>query len=140
LPLHRESQQRKLIYAALAGTDTHPTAATLYAWARARLPGLSLGTVYRNLAVLRDQGRVRELSGAGEQVRWDAAVRPHAHFYCRNCASVYDLPMAPETFRLPGRLAADGHEAESLEVQVRGVCSTCRIKARKRKSSRRKDS
>jgi len=138
--IHRESRQRKIIYARLLGTRVHPTAAILHAWVRPQVPGISLGTVYRNLGILKAQGRIRELSGQGAQARFDADLEPHAHFYCRKCHEVYDLPITPAAHRVLGKLAASGHKQESLEVQVQGVCSICRLKKPGQKSTRRKDS
>jgi Fe2+ or Zn2+ uptake regulation protein len=131
LPRLRESRQRKVVYAHLLGTRAHPTAAAVYAGVRTQMPGLSLGTVYRNLAVLKAQGKIRELAAQGAQARFDADIKPHAHFYCRKCNGVYDLPMTSAAARHLGRLAAAGHEVEVLEVYLQGVCEHCRAKRRR---------
>ena len=52
----RYSRQRELIYEALMHTDQHPTAEMIYQWLKPTNPNLSLGTVYRNLNLLVDEG------------------------------------------------------------------------------------
>ena len=45
------SKKRAAILEALRATDEHPSAEMLYAGLKGRFPDLSLGTVYRNLAM-----------------------------------------------------------------------------------------
>ena len=85
----RYSKQRELIFEAVCGTNEHPTAETVYHWLKPDNPALSLGTVYRNLNLLADEGRLLRLPLPVE--RFDANTAPHAHFRCRLCGRVYDL-------------------------------------------------
>ncbi|HYE80275.1 MAG TPA: transcriptional repressor, partial [bacterium] len=48
------SRQREVIYRILAGTTCHPTAEWIFQRAKEELPQLSLGTVYRNLQILKE--------------------------------------------------------------------------------------
>ena len=48
----RYSRQRELIYEAVKGSKEHPTAEMVFQWLKPENPGLSLGTVYRNLSLL----------------------------------------------------------------------------------------
>ena len=57
----RYSRQRELIYQALCQTDEHPTAEMVYRWLKPENPALSLGTVYRNLNLLADEGVIRRM-------------------------------------------------------------------------------
>ncbi len=52
----RYSRQRELIFDAVCGTDQHPTAEMVYHWLKPTNPNLSLGTVYRNLNLLAEEG------------------------------------------------------------------------------------
>ena len=66
----RYSRQRELIYEALRQTEQHPTAEMIYQWLKPANPSLSLGTVYRNLALLSDLGEIMvfqqlQLTGVG---------------------------------------------------------------------------
>ena len=50
------SRQRETILQVLHSTDTHPTASAVYNEVRKVIPNISLGTVYRNLAALSEEG------------------------------------------------------------------------------------
>ena len=68
----------------------HPTAEEIYDAAVKECPGLSLGTVYRNLNSLVDAGRVRRVSIPGKADRFDHTLPWHSHLYCTVCGSVTD--------------------------------------------------
>ena len=55
----RYSKQRELVLQKVEQLCDHPTAEEIYDEAIKECPGLSLGTVYRNLNSLVDAGRVR---------------------------------------------------------------------------------
>ena len=57
----RYSRQRELIYQTLMATDQHPTAEMIYNWLKPENPSLSLGTVYRNLNLLADEGSITRM-------------------------------------------------------------------------------
>ena len=85
----RYSRQRELIYEALRQTEQPPTAEMIYQWLKPANPSLSLGTVYRNLNLLADEGAIRRMAFPVE--RYDAKTMPHPHFCCDQCGAVYDL-------------------------------------------------
>ena len=70
----RYSRQRELIYEALRQTEQHPTAEMIYQWLKPANPSLSLGTVYRNLNLLADEGAIRRMAFPVE--RYDAKTSP----------------------------------------------------------------
>lgn len=53
-------------------------------------PGLSLGTVYRNLNSLVEAGMVRRVSIPGRADRFDHTLCWHSHLYCTACGGVVD--------------------------------------------------
>ena len=65
----RYSRQRETIYENLKNRYDHPTAMELYMSVRDELPNLSLGTLYRNLSVLRDSGKIIGLLGPNGQYK-----------------------------------------------------------------------
>ena len=120
----RYSKQRELIYEAVRGTNEHPTAETVYHWLKPDNPALSLGTVYRNLNQLADDGSLLRLPFPVE--RFDANTAPHPHFRCRVCGKVYDLDAV--TYDPSLDEAAEqrsGHRIERHELLFTGVCLNC---------------
>ena len=62
----RETRQRRVVYDTIKGTHSHPTADWIFEQVRTEVPKISLGTVYRNLSVLKEEGVIREIYGATE--------------------------------------------------------------------------
>lgn len=87
----KHSRQRDAIVRFLATRKDHPTADTIYEHIRIEQPNISLGTVYRNLALLSELGEITKLSyGAGPD-HYDGNTSPHYHFVCTECNAVSDI-------------------------------------------------
>ncbi len=87
------SKQREAIKTFLMSRKDHPTADQIYSAVREEQPNISLGTVYRNLALLEDVGEIQRLHVNGNTDRFDADVSNHYHFVCDCCGCVQDIPM-----------------------------------------------
>jgi len=122
---YRRSQQRDRILELLKETHTHPTANWLYDRMREDFPNVSMGTVYRNLTVLADQGLVNRIGFDGTLDRFDANTAPHYHFVCDACGSIVDLDL-PVDEALNRRVReVSGLIARSHDIQFRGRCASC---------------
>ena len=87
----KHSKQRDAIMEYLKNTHEHPTADSVYAALRKEYPNISLGTVYRNLALLSELGEINKLSTGSGPDRFDGDIHPHYHFVCKKCNCVSDL-------------------------------------------------
>ena len=76
------SSKRNAIYNAVCGTDTHPSARWVYDKLKPEIPDLSLGTVYRNIALFKDEGKVSVICNVNGEERIDGNTEPHPHFVC----------------------------------------------------------
>jgi Fur family peroxide stress response transcriptional regulator len=85
------SKKREAILEALRNTTEHPSAEMLYARLKPEFPDLSLGTVYRNLAMFIRDGDAVSVGTVAGQERYDADTHPHAHFICSECGRVLDV-------------------------------------------------
>ena len=120
----RNTQQRKVILDILRSTNIHPTADWIYERARQYIPNISLGTVYRNLKILRDEGLILELSD-GKQSRFDGRIDEHFHFKCSNCNSIYDVD-TEEAVRINEEiLQKEGYQVHSYDITFTGICPKC---------------
>lgn len=90
-PRTRETKQRRIVFETIKNTYSHPTADWIFEQVRDTLPKVSLGTVYRNLGVLKDEGLVREIYGSDRRAHYDADTSPHAHFICSSCDQIIDV-------------------------------------------------
>lgn len=123
--MRRRTPQRAIILEELCSMSTHPTAAELFTRVRARLPRISLGTVYRNLEVLHGEGLVVKLGFSGAEARFDGATRPHDHIRCVRCGAIHDLPATAAD--LPGDADLAGFEVHGHRLEYFGVCPACRV-------------
>ncbi len=87
------SRQREAILETLISRHDHPTADALYQTLRKDLPHISLGTVYRNLNLLSDIGKIRSIRSEDGIEHYDAETHEHYHLVCRTCGKVLDIPM-----------------------------------------------
>ena len=120
----RNTQQRKVILEILRSTDIHPTADWIYERARLVIPNISLGTVYRNLKILKDEGLILELSD-GKQSRFDGRVDQHFHFKCISCNSIYDIDNKQIVKVERKELEKEGYQVHSFDVVFSGICPKC---------------
>lgn len=118
----RNTAQRREILNVLKNTTLHPTAEWIYEEVRKVRPDISLGTVYRNLKVLRDQGKILELHD-GIKSRYDGTIDPHAHFICDTCGGIKDLPFSGV---FPQWDCLKNHSINSAHIILYGHCSECR--------------
>lgn len=121
---HRVTDQRRLILEVVRATDAHPSAEWVYRKVRRRLPRISLGTVYRNLKLLAQEGLIKELGGKGLG-RYDGNTDGHYHFSCHSCGRIYDLG-EPVERALERRVAArTGFSVTQHRIEFYGLCSAC---------------
>ena len=122
----KNSKKRAAILEALAEVTEHPTAEMLYNKLKPRYPELSLGTVYRNLSILAEEGLIISVAHVGGQERYDACTDPHAHFVCRRCKAVIDLDIPDVVSPLYSRIQDVGAAAETYALTFKGLCENCR--------------
>ena len=122
----RNTAQRDTVLKVVEASCDHPTAETIYTRCREIMPEISLGTVYRNLKVLVELGKIREVSILNAGDRYDKTTGLHAHFRCKHCGRVLDVP-AGALEELESKVqSATGHLIEGTEILFVGVCDGCR--------------
>ncbi len=122
----KNSKQRDLILKIVRSTRCHPGADWIYSEARKELPNISLGTIYRNLNLLVQEGKIQELILNNNNKRYDGDLRHHYHVTCLHCNEIKDVPhMSPR---------ADSDEIENLtgyqilshRLEFTGFCPECK--------------
>jgi Fe2+ or Zn2+ uptake regulation protein len=130
LGFRRLTPQRRAVLEALQRAPLHPDACWVYDEVRRHLPNISLGTVYRSLAVLRDATLIRELPQASGPTRYDANIEAHQHIVCSQCGRVADVEVGDlsELRELVARSAGFA-EVVGERLEFYGRCSECAGKA-----------
>lgn len=115
--------QRVLIYQALYGDTTHPTAEQLHARLREVLPHVSLTTVYAALNDLAEAGELRRFQSGDGQIHYDPDTRPHAELVCVRCQRIVDAPAPHGQQPLPLEVA--GFRVLGRTELLHGLCPEC---------------
>jgi Fur family peroxide stress response transcriptional regulator len=122
---YRKSDQREAIIAAIKRLGGHSTADQVYEAVKASHPRISLGTIYRNLRVLCDQGAIREVKSGQSLGRFELAGPRHYHLICRQCGKIEDCAM-PVDKSLDERVQRTTHfKVEQHRLDFIGLCGKC---------------
>ena len=123
----RYSRQRELIYETIRNTHSHPTAEMVFQQLKPDNPRLSLGTVYRNLNQLADEGLLKRMPFPVE--RYDYLTSPHSHLQCERCGSVSDLDLSYDPSMDAAAAALHpGAEIRRHDLVFYGLCPDCRAR------------
>ena len=121
------SRQREAIKDYLSSVTTHPTADTVYMHIKEEFPNISLGTVYRNLSFLVEQGEVLSLKLGDGKEHFDGHTEPHYHFICTECGKVEDIFMKELQIN---KIAQDHFDGiiKGHQTYYYGICPKCNKK------------
>jgi Fe2+ or Zn2+ uptake regulation protein len=126
---YRRSKQRERILELLRATQVHPTADWLYAQLKKEFPNLSLGTIYRNLSILYEQGMISKINYGGTFDRFEAKVDPHYHLICENCGRILDFAMPIDEELNARAKALTDFTIQRHKIEFYGLCTQCKMKS-----------
>ncbi|GGB84172.1 Fur family transcriptional regulator [Deinococcus soli (ex Cha et al. 2016)] len=121
----RHTRQRQMVLDIVRAAQDHPDATRIHDDVRRHLPHISLGTVYRVLDRLVEQGDLIKLHVPGEAARYDAPTPRHHHLICAFCGGIQDLHLTPGDLEGVLRHLPRGARFENLTMLVHGVCAPC---------------
>jgi len=123
----KPSLQRMALLDDLLQNRTHPTVEEVYGRLSPKIPTLSKTTVYNTLRLFAEKGVAQMLTIEEQRLRFDADMRPHAHFLCKTCGKVYDLfgvePIGDNPIEL-----IEGHRVLETQIYYHGICKKCLLK------------
>ncbi len=131
-PMIRLTTQRQIILEELAKVKTHPTASELYDMVRKRLPRIGLGTVYRNLELMAENGMILKLEVGGTQKRFDATTEDHYHIRCSQCGRVDDIDVPVIDSLVESAAESTAYQILGHHVEFTGICPSCQKKRKGR--------
>lgn len=127
----KATHQRMEILHEMTGTGEHPDAEKVYDEVRKRIPSISLDTIYRTLKLFEEKGVIMRMGAMRERARFDANTSRHHHFVCTQCGLVRDFyDEAFNSLKAP-RKVPDMGCVDSVYVELRGLCQSCRKKNKK---------
>ena len=122
---YRRSKQRERILEILKNTTIHPTAGWIYNKLSQEFAGLSMGTVYRNLNILIEQGLVVKIDFGSTFDRFEANTTPHYHFICEKCGSIRDIDMPVDTSHNEKAEKLTPFKITQHRIKFYGLCNKC---------------
>jgi Fe2+ or Zn2+ uptake regulation protein len=124
----RLTSQRRLILEVLRNSDKHLDAETLHDEVKAYDPDISLATVYRTLAVLKEMRLVEEHRLGEEHCHYEQVQsEPHYHFTCLGCGKVIEFD-APLVAQIKQELnEREGVQVTSAHLHLSGYCAQCQM-------------
>ena len=118
------TKQRKLIHQIICLSPMHLSAEEIYLEAKKQCPSIAVGTVYRNLNQMAEEGQITKIETAGQPVRFDKNVIPHEHFFCTDCGRLFDLDLKGIKEFISEQT---GMDVEGYTLSVRCRCAECRL-------------
>ncbi|MGM0602474.1 MAG: Fur family transcriptional regulator [Bacillota bacterium] len=124
----RMTKQRKAILRVLKNTKSHPTADWIYEQVKKEIPNISLGTVYRNLNVLSELGKIQILDYGSTYSRYDGNPENHYHFRCEKCGKVFDIHV--DLFDDINKIVNEetAFQVNEHRLEFTGLCPECQNK------------
>ena len=121
---YRLTKQRAAVLRAL-GDGKHLSAETILDRVRVEMPGVSLGTIYRTLDILREIGLVQMVWVGGAAARYEASLEKHHHLLCNVCRELTNV-QADGLDDVVRRIAArEGFRASDFTLTIAGSCDSC---------------
>ena len=119
-------RKRDAILQYLQSVTDHPSAEKVFTQLKAQIPDLSMGTVYRNLNLFKQQGLAVSVATVKGVERFDGNTGPHVHFICQECDAVIDLMdmEIPESLTSVAEHSSGGQIAE-CQLCFTGICQDC---------------
>ncbi len=117
----RYSYQRNIIHKTICATKCHPTADWIYGEVKKIIPNISLGTVYRNLNQLTENGLINTIKD-GTATKYDGNTKPHHHLKCNICFDIIDIDIFDLKLNKIIKSKFD-FELSDIDITITGKCN-----------------
>ncbi|WP_293910642.1 Fur family transcriptional regulator [Sphaerochaeta sp. UBA5836] len=124
----RQTIQKGLVWEAVTTAANHPNAEQIYENIVLKHPSISRATVYRNLNMLVDEGKVKRIRMLGGPDHFDRTLGNHYHIQCTSCKQVSDIEVFGDIDFSTKNVETFGYVLESYEIVFNGICPDCQKK------------
>ena len=114
--------QRLVIMNYLLTHQTHPTVNEIYTDLLQQIPTLSKTTVHNTLKLYVEQKIVQQIDIDERNARFDGIIDAHAHFRCKKCSCIFDVPLPEIKSLFPKE---PDFSIEEAYMNIKGCCKTC---------------
>lgn len=123
--LTRNTIQKSIIYETVINMHNHPTAEEIYISINKKYPHISKGTVYRNLNILADNGKINRIEIPNGSDRYDVRKDIHHHLKCITCNNVYDVEIDQKKDIMMNITNKNDFQIDSYQIIFTGKCNNC---------------
>ena len=107
-------------------SEGHPNASQLYDKLRVQFPSISLATIYKTIALLKDKGEVLEIDLPNDNHYDGNKPYPHPHLICIHCNQIMDGEDVPALQSINQEIAEKyGFQVQTQQLIFYGICSAC---------------
>ena len=125
MKVRRNTIQKDLVLRAVNEMKRHATTEEVYEFIKKEHPTIGKGTVYRNLGILVEEGKIRKVEVPDGPDRFDFTLKDHYHVRCIKCGDVSDVDM-DEVKDLTEKINnVHGKKFLSHDIFFKGICSLC---------------
>lgn len=118
--------QRRAVIRLLVTSAAHPSAEQVYEEVRKDFPAISLATVYKTAALLREMGELSEISTKEGITRFDGRnPQSHPHVICSGCKSIIDFDPVPFDDLMREVARKTGYRLHGHRLDFFGICPHC---------------
>ncbi len=123
----RMTSHRLAIARLLADSDGHPNAASLYSSLCPQFPSISLATVYKTLALLKEEGEILEIALPDDSHFDGNKPYSHPHLICTICHRIFDGDDVTKVQALEEEIREKyDFQVQRHQIVYYGVCRDCR--------------
>ena len=121
----RNTIQRELVLNAVRELCGHVSADEVHELIKKEHPTVGKGTIYRNLNILAEEGKIKKIEIPGGPDRFDFTVKEHYHVQCIRCNQLFDVDMDLAE-DLKSRIRnPHGIQFLKYDILFKGICPVC---------------
>jgi len=102
-------------------TQGHASIDEIYEKIKELFPTISLATIYKNMNSLKEEGIITEIC-IHQKPKYEIFKAEHAHFICKNCGKVYDVPLSKKIIKEVNEQFPNSQK----ELYIYGICEECK--------------
>lgn len=127
----RNTIQKELTLNAVKTLKGHVSADDVYEYLSEKHPTISRGTVYRNLNILSEEGKIKKVTTSDGADIFDFSLHDHYHVRCVSCGEVSDVDMDVLTNLVSDIKDKHGFVFYGYDIFFKGICPKCLLKKEK---------